>query len=508
MQPDVAEVEVADSLDLAMQSYRRYLDETPTSAMTPEAMRRLADLQLEKEFGITGGDAPSGRWIEMAAPDAGEAPSRDRRAARHRPIADAIAAAENPTRTSSAGRRARSSSSRPRRSTCRCGRGGVAQSGPLEAIAIYERLLAEYPNYERRDQVLYQMARAYDELGRTEEAMDVMQRLVGEFGYSRYSDEVQFRRGEYYFTRRKFREAEQAYETIASAGPRSDFYELALYKLGWTLYKQDFYEEALHRYMALLDYKLSVGYDFDAAHEEEDERRVADTFRVISLSFSNLGGPEVLARVLLDQRQSQLRGPHLQEPGEFYFDKLRYNDAANVYDSFVERYPYHRVSPEFGMRVIGIYEGGDFPKLVVESKKSFATKYGLQSEYWQHFDSAERPEVLGYLKTNLHDLANHYHALYQEPGLEDEKPANYAEALVWYRAFLDVVPAGRAVAGHQLPARGPAARERRLRRGGARVRAHGVRVRAARARLGGRLRRDRSRIASSSRAPARTSSRS
>ena len=136
------------------------------------------------------------------------------------------------------------------------GPSGVSESGPLEAIKIYERLLTEYPNYERRDQVLYQMARAYDELGRTEEAMDVMQRLVGEFGYSRYSDEVQFRRGEYYFTRRRFREAEAAYEQIVAAGARSDFYELALYKLGWSLYKQDFYEEALHRYMALLDYKL------------------------------------------------------------------------------------------------------------------------------------------------------------------------------------------------------------------------------------------------------------
>ena len=52
--------------------------------------------------------------------------------------------------------------------------------------------------------------------------------------------------------------------------------------------------------MALLDYKVSVGYDFDQAHAEEDERRVADTFRVISLSFSNLGGPEALGRVLRD----------------------------------------------------------------------------------------------------------------------------------------------------------------------------------------------------------------
>ena len=92
------------------------------------------------------------------------------------------------------------------------------------------------------------------------------------------------------------------------------------------------------------------------------------------------------------------------------------------------------------MRVIGIYESADFPKLVVESKKSFASKYGLQGDYWQHFDSAERPEVLAYLKTNLQDLANHYHALYQDKGLEEEKPANYAEALVWYRAFLASFP--------------------------------------------------------------------
>src|SRR5690606_20686107 len=83
----------------------------------------------------------------------------------------------------------------------------AADSGPLEAIAIYQRLLDEYPAYERRDQELYQMARAYDELGRTEEALAVMERLIGEFGYSKYADEVQFRRGEYFFTRRMFREA-------------------------------------------------------------------------------------------------------------------------------------------------------------------------------------------------------------------------------------------------------------------------------------------------------------
>ena len=142
------------------------------------------------------------------------------------------------------------------------------------------------------------------------------------------------------------------------------------------------------------------------------------------------------------------------------------------------------------MRVVGIYEGGDFPKLVVESKKSFATKYGLQSEYWQHFDSAERPEVLAYLKTNLQDLANHYHALYQEPGLEEEKPANYAEALVWYRAFLTSFPQDEQSPGINYQLADLLLENGDFRRGRARVRAHGLRVRAARARVCGRLRRD------------------
>ena len=45
VEADLNEVYLEDSLERAAQSYRRYLDETKESARTPEAMRRLADLQ-------------------------------------------------------------------------------------------------------------------------------------------------------------------------------------------------------------------------------------------------------------------------------------------------------------------------------------------------------------------------------------------------------------------------------------------------------------------------------
>src|SRR5881394_3262240 len=56
VRPDLQEVKVEQGLDQAMQQYRRFLEETPETTMTPEAMRRLADLQLEKRYGIHTGD--------------------------------------------------------------------------------------------------------------------------------------------------------------------------------------------------------------------------------------------------------------------------------------------------------------------------------------------------------------------------------------------------------------------------------------------------------------------
>ena len=65
IEPDAAEVPVTEGLEQAMEGYRRFLDETPETELTPEAMRRLADLQIEKQFGISG----DGQIVEMEAPE-------------------------------------------------------------------------------------------------------------------------------------------------------------------------------------------------------------------------------------------------------------------------------------------------------------------------------------------------------------------------------------------------------------------------------------------------------
>ena len=474
VEPDMREVTVEQSLDKAMASYRRFLEQTPTNVKTPEAMRRLADLQIEKRYGIIGEDAapraPLGSVADEATPDVRAAMPAPVEAQRV-PEAEASAVSRSTLLADlsedEASFEARASGAQALPTLARqsaelpVSAPGQAFDGPREAIETYQRILREYPHYERNDQVLYQMARAYDELGEPDAAMEVMERLIREHGYSEFSDEVYFRRAEYYFVRKKYLDAEEAYAAVIAMGNRSEFYELALYKLGWSLYKQELYEDALHQYLALLDYKVSIGYDFDrvslaldtdseteagdepAARSagEEDERRVADTFRVISLAFSNLGGPEVLNGYFAANGNRSYEDRIYSNLGEFYLTKLRYNDAATVYRSFTELNPLHRVAPLFSMRVVEIYDEGGFAQLVVEAKQDYAQRYALSAEYWSHFDVAESPEVLSYLKTNLKDLAGHYHSLYQDESLLEQQGEHYGQALHWYREYLSSFPA-------------------------------------------------------------------
>jgi len=397
---EVKEEKISGGLDKAMQAYQQFLEEAPESDLKPEAIRRLADLKIAKEYGIlANGSEPAGTSLAMSTP-------------KH--FAATAAGSSNSE--------------------------DLERASAREAIALYEKLIKDYPAYGRSDQVLYQMSRAYEELGQVDPAMKVMDRLVKEYPRSRYMDEVQFRRAEYLYTRRHYLDAEDAYGSIVKMGTQSTFYQLALYKLGWTFYKQELYEEALDRYISLLDYKVSAGYDIYQTKDEQEKKRIDDTFRAISLCFSNLHGDTTPAAYFKSHGKRSYEDGIYSNLGEFYFDKQRYADAATVYNAFIGSNPVHKVAPQFAMRVIEIDTAGGFPSLVIDAKKQFAHNYGLQSEYWKHFEPRARPEVLAWLKTNITDLSKHYHALYQDPKEVKEKKANFEESRNWYREFLTSFP--------------------------------------------------------------------
>ncbi|MFO7619890.1 MAG: tetratricopeptide repeat protein [Bacteroidales bacterium] len=439
---EIKEEKIEGGLEKAMASYQRFVEESPESALKPEAIRRLADLKLEKEYGtLTPGAESKEQAAALAVPeipwiDSSMAATSKSQVLKNIHVHDE-SEADFEKRTT---QMQKMESAKAFDETLVEAPADLERAGAREAIALYRKLLKDYPRYERNDQVLYQMSRAYEELGQVEEAMEVMNRMVTAVPQSRYIDEVQFRRAEYFFVRKRYLDAEEAYLRIVNMGVGSSFYELALYKLGWTFYKQELCEDALHRFIALLDHKVSVGYDFEQTEDEQEQKRTDDTFRVVSLSFSSIGAADAVVEYFSRHGKRVYEDKVYGNLGEFYFDKRRYADAAATYEAFVTRNPFHKVAPSYHMRVIEIQATGGFPSLVLESKKKFATTYGLKAEYWKYFDPSDRLDVLDLLKTNLTDLTNHYHACYQNPRQAKEKVANFKEALHWYREYLTSFP--------------------------------------------------------------------
>jgi TolA-binding protein len=310
-----------------------------------------------------------------------------------------------------------------------------------EAIALYKALLAENPNYPDRDKIMYQLARAYEVTGEQVLAMQTLDNFVTHYPDSLYFDEAQFRRGEILFVGKKFAEAGSAYAAVISKGVQSSFYEQALYKHGWALFKQSRHEESFDSFMDLLDIKLASvdgTDDIDVLEQMSRPERelVDDSFRVLSISFSYLDGSATLSELLTRRGDISYANLLYAGLGDLYLDKERYIDAARTYADFVAHNPTDAHAPALQERVIAAYTLGKFPSLVLEAKQEYVEFYGLQSPFWLDRQVADWPEVVTHLKENLTDLASYDHAQAQET----KDPQAYERAANWYRRFLDYFP--------------------------------------------------------------------
>ena len=309
------------------------------------------------------------------------------------------------------------------------------------AVELYQMLLEAYPDYRRNDTVLYQLARAYEIGGRTDEALAVLNELVTRYPDTAVVDEVQFRRGEMLFLRKSYNDAEMAYREVVEYGDASRFYEQSLYKLGWSQFKLAWYKDSLSPFFELLDLKLAgveigEGDERLATLKRAERELVEDTFRVLSISFSYIEGADSIDAFLAQRGLPKYTYIIYSNLGDLYLEQERYQDAAETYEAFVTQDPYHPKAPVLQVQVIEAYKQGGFPSLVLDGKKSFAERYGMDGPFWIRNPREENEAVAGHLKSNLTDLAQYYHAEAQRDG----RKSDYQQAANWYRKYLDYFP--------------------------------------------------------------------
>jgi tetratricopeptide (TPR) repeat protein len=310
-----------------------------------------------------------------------------------------------------------------------------------EAIKLYSTLLKAYPTYSRNDQVLYQLARAYETTGQPEQALATLDRIVKQYPQSPQLDEVQFRRGELLFSAKQYPQAEAAYGYVIKRGTSSAFYEQSLYKHGWSLFKQSLNEESLPSFSSVLDQKLLGGPNGKVAKQPEklkraDRELVDDTLRVMAITFSYLDGAQTLDNYLNKRGEAPYSYLLYSRLGDLYVEKQRYQDAATTYRAYVARDPNSDYAPNLAMQAIEAYNKGGFTQLVLEGKHEYVERYNFGTAFWQGRERAKYPKVVSELKTNLKDVATYFHSTAQK----SKKTEDFQEAAKWYRDYLKSFP--------------------------------------------------------------------
>lgn len=312
------------------------------------------------------------------------------------------------------------------------------------AIAIYTQLLQESPNDPGNDRALYQLARAYQLVGETDNSIAQLQELGRRYPRSPMTGDGVFRVAELLFSRERFADAEASYRTVLDLGPDTPYFQPAEYKYGWSIYQQGHYAQALPVFLGILDRELPKGEIVDAGHAFDTVKKnrvevAQDSLRVASLSFAALGGGRALNDYFARAGEPRYSTLLYNSVGGRLLEKQRYTDAAGVYAAYVERHPASERAPEFQTQVIAAYKQGGFNDLVLQAKETYATRYAPGSPYWS---GTPKPEILAQVRTHMDEIAHHYQAFAQSTPASDaaKRRERFLLAANWYQRTLELFP--------------------------------------------------------------------
>jgi len=310
-----------------------------------------------------------------------------------------------------------------------------------EAIKLYTSLLKSYPDYPRNDQVLYQLARAYETTGQPEKALSTLNEIIRKYPRAPQLDEVQFRRGELLFSARDYRNAETAYQYVVSKGDKAAYLSQSLYKQGWSLFKLGLNDESLQPFSGVLD-RTMLAKDSRALIPLDKlpraNRELADdTLRVMAVTFSYDDDSVGAIDRFLSAHNNPAYAPIIYSRlGDLYVEKERFQDAAAVYRAYATREPNSEFSPGLSQQAIEAYRKGGFTELVLEGKREYVALYNYGTTFWEGRNKADYPNIAKELKLNLKDVATFFHANAQK----SKKVEEYREAARWYRTYLESFP--------------------------------------------------------------------
>ncbi len=303
-----------------------------------------------------------------------------------------------------------------------------------DIIAMLENALAKFPDARGNDESLYQLAKAHDQLGQGDTAVDVLKNLAHHYPRSVHFAEAQFRIAENAFARTDYAAAEAAYTEVLDSRDRTTFAEKALFKRGWSRFKQQNYLMALEDYMAAASVSPPMEEQTPSQQALYDEH-----LRAIGLTFIQLGGAAALRDFYAAAPGSQRAGRQLEYPvyttvSNLLAEQQRTSDAVDVLREYQQRNAASAHAVQVALRTVEIWKDAGFFNQFRDAFDGVYLEFRPEADYWTQvqIDPQVKTALLETMRNYTLQLGGHFHAQY-EKGAEDQ---DFVQAERWYERFL------------------------------------------------------------------------
>jgi cellulose synthase operon protein C len=316
------------------------------------------------------------------------------------------------------------------------------------SIALYRKILGQFPDYRLNDGALYLLGYCLEIQGEPLQGLASYRELIARYPSSRLISEAWVRIGEYHFDDYEdpdaLKKAAEAYEQ-AVLNTASAFYDKALYKLGWTYYRNDEYEKAVLRFAALLDLYEARRVEQGAKEASGDLREEAVQYIAVSLADDTWGGLERARQIFSSLGSKPWEAEIYKRLGRIWLDNTNYPNAVQALRLALEKDPLAADAPQTHQLIVRAYsDAREMDNARAETAK-LAEAYGPDSAWYKAHEN--EPQVLasaeGLVERSLYDTATfHYNQAiaYKREGKAELLLASASKASRALEAWLQRFP--------------------------------------------------------------------
>ncbi|MFZ5470775.1 MAG: tetratricopeptide repeat protein [Myxococcota bacterium] len=227
------------------------------------------------------------------------------------------------------------------------------------SIALYRQLINRFPAYRLNDGAYYLLGYCLEKQNQFEESRAAYQELIAKYPKSKFTTEAWVRIGEYYFDayneENALARAAEAYEQAVTDASHA-LYDKALYKLGWTYYRMDRFEDAVDRFLKLADH-----YEAQAKAKGEEEvggdlRNEALQYTAISFADEKWGSLDKAQQKFAALGGRRYEAEIYRRMGDVYFDQTKHLEAIAAYQLVLQKDPLNKDAPQIQQRIVQAYE--------------------------------------------------------------------------------------------------------------------------------------------------------